>query len=390
MNKIMQIPKELSGIIPKFDGDESLLNLFIRKCEYVIKLSRETGNLEQDIYIFQVITSKLAGKAATLISERPDIETWNELKAAFEQHFGDPRSEECIAIELETLKIKNGESYLDFCNRIQHIKSTLFAKVNRISDANLRNSKITIYDHMSMNVFLYNLPEDLLRIVRLKGCTSLENALSIVLEEVNFLYQYQTRNKMFRSHNNTQQKPQITQNPFIDKNVMKPFFSKDTQQNNFKFGIPQQGNLQTKPIYQAQYRQSQPNFKFGITPGTYNTKPIYQTQPKFTPSKQFKVPQQQFGYRPPSHLIRPQFQPKLQSTDVSMRTAPPVKPQALHMNQLYNNEENDIQYDENEYYVDENNEYYPDENINSLSEHNESLLNEDENFPIKALNKNPK
>ncbi|KPJ08980.1 hypothetical protein RR48_15121 [Papilio machaon] len=117
MAKITQILKELSGIIPKFDGDESLLNLFIRKCEYVMKLCRDIG-----LYIFQVITSKLTGKAATLISERTDIETWNELKLAFEQHLGDPRSEECMAIELETLKINNGASYLDFCNRIQHIK----------------------------------------------------------------------------------------------------------------------------------------------------------------------------------------------------------------------------------------------------------------------------
>ncbi|KPJ20553.1 hypothetical protein RR46_00080 [Papilio xuthus] len=229
---------------------------------------------------------------------------------------------------------------------------------------------------MSMNVFLYNLPEDLLRIVRLKGCNSLEDALSIVLEEVNFLYQYQTRNKMLRSPNNAQQKPQlITQNPFIDKNVMKPFFSQNTQQSNFKFGIPQKDNLQTKPIYQAQH--SQPNFKFGIphTHTTYNTKPIYQsqTQPKFkfgiTPSKQVRLPQQQsgykpnlnsqpIGYRPPPHLLKPQFQPKTQTTDVSMRTAPPIKPQAFRMNQLYNIKD-DIPYDESEYYFDEYNEYYP-------------------------------
>lgn len=69
-------------------------------------------------------------------------------------------SEECIAIELETLKINSGESYLDFRNRIQHTRSTLIAKVNVIDD------------NMALNVFLYNLPEDLLRIVRLKGAIS--------------------------------------------------------------------------------------------------------------------------------------------------------------------------------------------------------------------------
>ncbi|KPJ20552.1 hypothetical protein RR46_00079 [Papilio xuthus] len=82
-----------------------------------------------------------------------------------------------------------------------------------------------------------------------------------------------------------------------------------------------------------------------------------------------------------------------------MRTAPPIKPQAFRMNQLYNIND-DIPYDESEYYFDEYNEYYPeqyqleqndyDENINSYNEQDESLLTDDENFPMKASNKNPK
>lgn len=366
MDQIQQIPREMSKIIPIFNGDEKLLNLFIRKCEYVIARCRLDGNPEQDLYVYQVITSRLAGRAAQLISERQDIDTWSELKNALEQHFGDPRSEECIAIELETLKMNNGESYLDFCNRIQHVKSTLIAKVNLISDDNLRKSKITIYDSMSMNVFLFNLPEDLLRIVRLKGCNSLEKALSIVLEEVNFMYQYNSKNKMMKSQNISVPKPQpVNPNPFIERSGMKQFFTPTQPQPHFKFGITQNANPNNS------FNQQQPKFKFGIPQSrqvklpltqpqqsfgyrpqfgqgqpTFGYKPQFnQSQPQFGFKPQFNQGQPQFGYRPP------QRQPPQLSTDVSMRTAPPMKPQGFRMNELYSinesaNEESSYPYEE--------------------------------------------
>lgn len=44
-------------------------------------------------------------------------------------------------------------------------------------------------------VFLFNLPEDLVTIVRLKAPATLEQALEIVLEEENFHQQYKLRHK---------------------------------------------------------------------------------------------------------------------------------------------------------------------------------------------------
>lgn len=128
------------------------------------------------------------------------------------QHFGDPRSEECIAIELETLKIKHGESYIDFCQRIQSVRSTLFAKVNRLSDEGVKSAKMIIYNNTALNIFLYNLPEDLIRIVRLKGCSVLEDALRFVTEEVNFQFQYNARNKLAKPNTPLQQ-------PFTPKSL---------------------------------------------------------------------------------------------------------------------------------------------------------------------------
>ncbi|CAF4768709.1 unnamed protein product [Pieris macdunnoughi] len=88
------VPREVLSLIPKYDGTENLLNLFIAKSEYVIKEFRVEGNAAQNLYLFHAITSRLVGKAATLLSENQNITSWDHFKDILTQHFGDPRSEE--------------------------------------------------------------------------------------------------------------------------------------------------------------------------------------------------------------------------------------------------------------------------------------------------------
>lgn len=44
--------------------------------------------------------------------------------------------------------------------------------------------------YTALNVFLYNLPEDMIKFVRLNKYITLESALNIVTEEVNFLTRF--------------------------------------------------------------------------------------------------------------------------------------------------------------------------------------------------------
>ena len=256
------IPVDFVNIVPKFQGDRTTLSLFLRKCEYIIKSFRGgDGNVAQNTYLMHVLTSRLTGQAAALRSEREDVITWLELKNLLIQHFGDPRSEECIAIELEGLKIRQNESFLEFCNRIQSARSNLIAKVNALTDTNLKESKVLIYNHMTLNVFLYNLPEDLVRIVRLKSPKTLEDALTVVLEEVNFRNQYNSKNK------NKDAKPADTfRKPFTTNSFqfgMRPQQSPSHTPQGFKvpFNTPQQQSNQRNPM-------NKPNFpQFGTNVG---------------------------------------------------------------------------------------------------------------------------
>lgn len=436
MEQINTIPKELLCIVPKFDGDEGLLNLFLKKAEYVHSAYvQPTSSPAQKLYVFHSLSSRLSGRAANLLSERNDICAWDRLTEILIQHFGDPRSEECIAIELEQLKIKSGESYIELCHRIQHTRSTLFAKVNLLTDEGVKAAKMIVYNNLALNVFLYNLPEDLIRIVRLKGCTNLESALSIVTEEVNFMIQYNAKNKM--RMNFTPHKPQL------------PFNSMPAATPNFKFGIPQHNQHRFQipsqpPKFGIPPQQNQPQgFRFnqptGFRPNLqgqptgFKFNPQNQNQPtgyRFNPNQQnfrFGIPQQ--GYRPTfnNNFQRPplgytpqqnfkfgipnqQFQftkrEPVENTDVSMRTARPFKQNTLEVPDMTDNE--------HPYYIDETPESLPDQyndfslnycdgyyeynqDMSEMQTHEENnatcnyiATNSDENFMTQASTSEPK
>lgn len=348
------IPRDVLNLIPEFSGETNLLSLFLRKCEYVIEKYQGTTNRNE--FLMQNITSKLKGKAAALISERGDFETYSELKSLLIQHFGDPRSEECVAIELETLKIKQSESYLQFCSRIQDIRAVLISKVNQNSSTTLREAKKIIYNNTSLNVFMYNLPEHMVRIVRIKNPTKLEEALKYVLEEVNFQEQYNLRSKMLQHRpqghmlpsrdrgfvfNSPNLKPFST-SPLLQNNNYRPF----TNQTQFKFGIPNQNfvrpNIPNQQIGQQQMAQFGQPVVDKKNPQQLGFRPQVGMFAYRPPTAQIGYRPQigQFGYRPvQASAYRPTN--NFYDSDATMRTAPAaVKPQqGFPLNELYTDNE---------------------------------------------------
>ncbi|XP_045765853.1 uncharacterized protein LOC123867719 [Maniola jurtina] len=422
---VSSVPKEIVQLIPLFGGDKRQLNLYLRKCQYVI--DRFKGSDEQNLYVFNVITSRLKDDAAALLSEREDIVTWSALKDLLIQHFGDPRSEACISVELESLKIYPGESFLDFCNRIQTVRSLLMSKVNACDDLEMKRSKAIIYNNTALNVFLYNLPEHMVRVIRLKAPTSLETALSMVLEEVNFTEQYKTRNRM---HSNNQftssgSRPAIAQ-PFGYKPQLPPhskFNFNNTQMPQMQGqGQPPKSVMGYRPQlgFQPQQFGIRPPHKLGyMSPQKFGYEPIqqfgYKPLPQYgymppqqfgykptqqfsdmppqqfgyKPTQQFSdMPPQQLGYKPPQQFGYKPPQPQQQTNDVSMRTAQPKMQQDFKLNKLMNNEENNFPHDdyyENDYANDINFGYDVDTNQPKYSD---ASYHESEPTCIPIMNNN--
>ncbi|KOB73789.1 Cytadhesion [Operophtera brumata] len=98
-SEIEPVPKEIVALIPQYKGDKRQLNLYLPKCEYVIERYSNPGREEQNLCVYNVLSSKLTENATALLSEREDVVTWCALKELLIQHFGDPRSEKCINIE---------------------------------------------------------------------------------------------------------------------------------------------------------------------------------------------------------------------------------------------------------------------------------------------------
>ncbi|XP_045535699.1 uncharacterized protein LOC123721309 [Papilio machaon] len=397
--QIKPVPETMLKIIPIFEGDNRHLNLYIRKCEYVIE--RYRGNDEQNLYVYHVVTSRLSGNAAALLSERDDIVTWSQLKDLLEQHFGDPRSEECINIELESLKINPGETYLSFCNRIQTVRSNLISKVNTHTNQELKTAKIAIYNNTALNVFLYNLPENMVRIVRLKSPSTLEAALSVVLEEVNFHDQYTLRNKMYGSSSKPAQhsnhlmplhppiglryKPNLQQMPSRTQQI----FGNSVNQNS-GFRLPQPGfrppikGFSNHPQgQQFGYRPQLQQFGYRPQLQQFGYRPQLQQfgyRPQLT---------QQFGYKPPigQTSFNKSMPPQQFQTDVSMRTAP-LNNNAFKVNELTESDyvDEDYYYDPNYYeqqqYNTDNYDEYPIENDTDESMNDPNQVNTDQNHPF--------
>lgn len=412
--QIVLIPNELLKLVPLFDGDKRQLNLYLRKSQYII--NKYQGSPAQNVYLMHALTSRLTGNAAALISEREDIESWSLLQELLIQHFGDPRSEECIAIELESMKIANNESYLDFCNRIQSVRSVLISKVNRVTDKKIKQSKITIYNNTSLNVFLYNLPENMVRIVRLKAPKILEDALSIVMEEVNFHEQYSLRNKL----NN---KPMMTHTPNTNTGfrfgipnsapIQPTGFKPNLVPQKFNFGVQQNQQRHTMPMFNAQgqnfgFRPPQPTGYRPPQPMGYRPPQPMGYRPQFGSTPQYTMHPQQFGMRPQQfgnaspHFGYRQQQEKPQvnqNNDVSMRTAAPLKnQQGFKLNEIeldqYQSEyynPYDYQYGFDEGTCDYSEMQFPADDVTALnveanSEPNDTNSENVENFYIQSLN----
>lgn len=335
MEGITRVPEEFVKIIPVFNGDSSLLALFIKKTEYILR--KFQGNENQMEYLYHLITSRLTGKAAILIGERDSIDSWDELKQLLTTHFGDPRPEKCLKLELEGLTKNRDESYVDFCHRIQQVRSVLFSKISEtIHDEVARQSRRDIYNNTALETFLCSLPMHLVRLVHLRQVDTLEGALGIVMEEQNFENVYNSRNKHrlngqgFQFNNNSNPPRQHFSQNFPSTSAPNNSFNPS---NQFQFRNPRRFNNYSNNNQSNNFSHNnnfnnysdtnnQPNnFTRNNQQSNYNStnNTSYQSGSRTMPMQN-----QQYGVNAPRFLQNnqsPRDMPSSSNTDVTMRTA---------------------------------------------------------------------
>lgn len=257
--------------IPKYDGNPNTLGIFIDNCETLIATFSDEHNPQINQFILRAIISKLVGRALILIGSRIELRTWNDIKNALNLSFSDQRNIDCLEQDLINLRPLKNETPYNFGMRCQDARSLIISKLNTLGfDDQERMIRINNYNSLALRTFLRGLSGQIQNNVRLRNPDSLEKAMSLVIEEENFMYsQYRT---------NTLN----SQATFKPMTRLAPINFNQQQPKNFQYNTTQQIQrpLQTQHFTQPQFPQTFRN-------------PIFQQntfRPQFTPQPQIKQP----------------------------------------------------------------------------------------------------
>lgn len=259
--------------IPQYDGNAHTLNIFINNCEYFLN-TFASNNVAQNECLLRSVLGKLTGRALILIGSRIELKTWEEIKSVLLLSFSDQRNIDCLIQDLLALKPKN-ESPYTFGMRCQDARSLIISKLNSMAMSNEEKLiRLKTYDDLALKTFLRGLSGQIQNNVRLRNPQNLETAMSLVIEEENFLYSTQRQNNL-NTHSNFKPAQRITPSNYQIRQ-MQPH----TRQNNF----------QNTPNFN--YR---PNFQQPIQTNQFNPQNNYNnfSRNNFTRPQYFQKPSNQ-------------------------------------------------------------------------------------------------
>lgn len=345
--------------IPVFDGNSKLLIRFITASENLLKAfqDRQNPSAPINICLLDTIFSKLRGRAADLICPRQELSNWALVKEVLMLTFSDQRNIDCLVQDLISLKPSKNENMIDYGNKLQDVRSLLFAKLNQSNDdRHVKLIKIENYNSLALKTFISNLPYHMQLVVRLQNPDSLEQAISFVVEEQNF-NQYKNRTSNIPNNSNMTNKP-------INNGQRPPI----TYQRPYNFQTPSTSH---------QYSPMQ----------KYNNQPFNQNRNPFNYNSNYNntfKPQPVNVFKPQSQVSR--FLPKPTPMDISSgnskftRTNNPSRTMQLHNQYILDDNENestDSQLPDSSYYNNDNynNLGYP-ENPISMSHNSQNNYQE--------------
>lgn len=292
----LQLLKLYVDTIPYFDGNSNTLEVFISSCDYLCSTYGRFNDVILKDYLLRAVIGKLTGRAQILIGSRNgELKTWDSVKEALRQSFGDQRNLECLEQDLLTLVPYKNEKPIEFGQRIQIAKSKLSFKIESTSIETMplltKEIHLKQYNQLALKTFIRGLTGNLQTTIRLRNPNSIEQAMNFVTEEENFRY---TQNFSQQLLNTTKQNNHSNNIPHV--NV---FPTNERPQYNFSNTQPQQSynNFNHVPNFQ----QNRSNFP--SQPINIQTRPVKQ---------HFPTARQVFG--PPKKPINV-FQPTSKKPD---------------------------------------------------------------------------
>lgn len=295
--------------IPRYDGNPNTLGIFIDNCENLITTFSDENNPPINEFILRAIIAKLVGRALTLIGSRIELRTWVDIKDALKLSFSDQRNIDCLEQDLIILRPQKNETPYNFGMRCQDARSLIVSKLNTLGLTDQeRMLNIHNYNSLALRTFLRGLTGQIQNNVRLRNPDSLEKAMSLVIEEENFLYSQHRTNTL------------NSQATFKPMTRLAPINFSQQPQRNFQFNNAQQvqrnpqfpnfTNPQTFRNTNFQQNTFRPQFTPQLRqPFTNNAMP-QNSQTPFRPNNNFSTQRNPYFLQRPSQIIRNQQYPQ--------------------------------------------------------------------------------
>lgn len=317
-------------VIPNYDGNPHTMNIFLEACQNLVD-TFGSADVILNNFLVRAILGKLTGRAMILIGSRIELKTWDEIKISIKESFGDQRNLDCLVQDLIALRPQKNETPYNFGMRCQDARSLITSKLNCCTytepERKIRQSN---YDELALKTFIRGLPPFIQNNVRLRDPDKLEKAMSLVIEEENFLYTNQRQNTL-NMHSNFKPAQRIvpTRNPNINHIPQQSSYNNiRSMSNNTPFQQrpllrpPQITQTNQNPFYRT---NNNSNFR---PPQFAQRLPQPQSRPnQFIPlQRPANFPQYLPRQNPPQHQ-QPKYQPEPMDTSSGHSRNTRMRPQ---------------------------------------------------------------
>lgn len=165
--------KLLSDLMPRYDGNPKLLNMYITNVEKLLALFQV--DVQLNTLVVCLIKSRLSGNALDALAFEKTLDTWSQIKDALQRRLGDPRNEIQVMQELtRTRRIKSEDSET-YGKRLREVLETLYTVG--------KNPKKDYYEQMVIEQYINQLEFHVSLGVRINKPETLEAAILAARQE---------------------------------------------------------------------------------------------------------------------------------------------------------------------------------------------------------------
>lgn len=224
----------------KFDGDRLKLREFIDNCEIALRLVSN----EDQIIIFEIIKTKITGKAK-LLSQNREFDNWLALKQHLENTYSEKRSQAQWELELHSCRQNRNESVRDYVTRVENCMVKL---INSL-DSQMSMQEIQACEKLirtqTLNVFISGLSDTLITLVKSQKPACLEDAFDLAIAEEREIISRKETQKYYSVGNTEKKCFNCNKYGHLTKNC---YMKRSTNPNHYVKTEPNFYKVKTEPV----------------------------------------------------------------------------------------------------------------------------------------------